>query len=266
VNALRVAIESAALLGPGLADWPAARAVLAGARPYVPAPTVVPAPTLLPPNERRRSGLGVRVALAAGAAALEGGQRDAAALATVFASSSADGDTCHAICEQLAGSDRLISPTRFHNSVHNAPAGYWSIATHSMAPSTSLCAYDASFGAGLLEACAFVNARDEPVLLVAYDAPYPEPLRTKRPVLDAFGVALLLAPPQASGALALLELATSAGKPTPLAEAELEALRCRVPTARCLPLMLLLATGAAGSAEIEYLDGLGLRTRVEPCA
>lgn len=266
MSALRVAIESAALLGPGLAGWPAARGVLAGEHAYARSPAAIPAPALLPPNERRRSGLGVRVALATGTAALEGGRREAATLATVFASSSADGDTCHAICEQLAGAERLISPTRFHNSVHNAPAGYWSIATHSMAPSTSLCAYDASFGAGLLEACAYVHSRAEAVLLVAYDAPYPEPLRTKRPVSDPFGVALLLAPAPSPGALADLELAVAGGPPARMADAGLEALRQSIPSARCLPLMRLLACGGAGSAAIEYLDGLSLQARVAPCA
>ena len=191
MSTLAAAIEGLALLGPGLPDWESTRAVLRGERPYVHAPTAVPVPALLPPNERRRSGLAVKIALAVGAAALAQGARDASRVDTVFASSSADGDTCHAICEQLAGADRLISPTRFHNSVHNAPSGYWSIATRCMAPSTSLCGYDASFGAGLLEACAFLHAHGRPVLLVAYDAPYPEPLLAKRPVRDVcrtFGI------------------------------------------------------------------------------
>ena len=74
---------------------------------------------------------------------------DASGLVSVFSSSGADGDNCHAICETLAGTDRQISPTRFHNSVHNAPSGYWGIATGAMAPSTSICTYDATFGAGL---------------------------------------------------------------------------------------------------------------------
>lgn len=266
MSALAVAVESVALLGPGLPDWAAASAVLAGRQPYAHAPTAVPAPALLPPNERRRSGLAVKIALAVGAAALAGSARDAASVDTVFASSSADGDTCHAICEQLAGSERLISPTRFHNSVHNAPSGYWSIATRCRAPSSSLCGYDGSFGAGLLEACAFLRAHGRPVLLVAYDAPYPEPLLAKRPVRDAFGVALLLAPRAHSGALAQLEVALAAGAPDTLADAGLEALRRTVPTARCLPLLRLLARGERGAARIDYLGGPQLALQVTPCA
>ncbi len=266
MSTLGAAVQGLALLGPGLPDWAHARAVLAGAQPFVHAATAVPAPALLPANERRRSGLAVKLALAVGAAALEGGARGAEGLATVFTSSSADGDTCHAICEQLAGSDRLISPTRFHNSVHNAPSGYWSIATRSMAASTSLCGYDASFCAGLLEACTQLRAAQAPVLLIAYDAPSPEPLLAKRPVRDAFGLALLLAPAAGDGALARIELALADAAPDALEEPGLEALRRAVPTARSLPLLRLLARGEAGAAMLEFLNGPNLAVTVAPCA
>jgi hypothetical protein len=242
--------------------------VLAGKSPYRAAPTVVPAPALLPPNERRRSGTAVKIALSMGAAALEACGREAAGIATVFASSSADGDTCHAICESLAGPERLISPTRFHNSVHNAPAGYWSIATRSMAPSASVCGYDASFGAGLLEACALVHALGEAVLLIAYDAPYPEPLWAKRPVADSFGAALVLAPAAAARGLARLELELELGAQAPgrLEDAALETLRREIPTARCLPLLGLLARAEPGTAVLDYLDELRLAATLAPCA
>jgi hypothetical protein len=259
MSGLQAAIERIALLGPGLAGWEAARAVLAGAAPYARAPTVIPPPELLPANERRRSGQAVRIALAVGG-------RPQAPIATVFASSTADGDNCHAICEQLAGEDRLISPTRFHNSVHNAPAGYWSIATRDMSPSTSLCAYDGSFAAGLLEACALVCSSAAPVLLVAYDATYPEPLRAKRPVPDAFGLALTLAPVAGATGLARIALQATGKPPAPMRDAALEALRLSIPTARSLPLLALLARAARGATILEYLDGCHLEVEVAPCA
>ena len=49
--------------------------------------------------------------------------------AAVFSSSSGDGQNCHESVRSARVSDRRVSPTRFHNSVHNAAAGYWSIAT-----------------------------------------------------------------------------------------------------------------------------------------
>jgi len=259
-----LALEGVALIGPGFADWAAARAVLAGEVPYAAAPAAVPAPLMLPPNERRRSGLAIKLALAAGAGALAACGREAAGIATVFASSSADGDTCHAICTQLAGSDRLISPTRFHNSVHNAPAGYWSIATRSMAPSTSLCAYDASFGAGLLEASALARARGEAVLLIAYDAPYPEPLHAKRPLADAFGVGMVLAPARSDRSLAELTLELGTRTPSTFAELPLETMRLGIPAARCLPLLRLVARGARGAAVLDFQEGLTLEATLTP--
>jgi hypothetical protein len=171
-------VDGIGLIGPGLAGWPAARAVLRAEAAYIDAPVVVAAPTALPPAERRRTGLIVRLSLAVGFEAVAASGLDASGLVSVFSSSGADGDNCHAICETLAGTDRQISPTRFHNSVHNAPSGYWGIATGAMAPSTSICTYDATFGAGLLEAVSQANAFDRPVLLVACDTPYPEPLNS----------------------------------------------------------------------------------------
>ena len=51
--------------------------------------------------------------------------RDGADIATVFTSSGGDGDNVHEILQTLASTEREVSPTRFHNAVHNAPAGYW---------------------------------------------------------------------------------------------------------------------------------------------
>src|SRR5215211_2122374 len=118
-------IEGIGLIGPGFGSWPAARLVLAGEAPYVAARTNLPAPDALPPSERRRASRAIKAALAAGFEACGHAGRDPSTLATVFSASAGDSNNCHEICQQLATDDRQISPTRFHNSVHNAPAGYW---------------------------------------------------------------------------------------------------------------------------------------------
>ena len=256
-------IESIGLLGPGLPDWPTARAILAGHAAYTPGPTSAPAPPGLPPAERRRAGLAVKVALAAAHEAIAAGQLDARDLATVFTSSGADGDNCDAICAVLASDDRHISPTRFHNSVHNAPAGYWGIASGAMAPATVLCAYDASFGAGLLEALTQVAVEASPTLLIAYDAPYPEPLHAKRPLPAAFGLALALAPQQSAQSLARIEVTLCDAEPDTLSHDELEAVRHAIPAARGLPLLQVLARGETRPVVLDYLAPLRLAVRVE---
>ncbi len=255
-------IEGIGLVGPGMARWSDAREALAGRAAYAPSPTVIPAPDALPPTERRRAGKAVRLALAAGLEAACAAGRSPAELAAVFASSSGDGDNCHAICETLASDDRLISPTRFHNSVHNAPAGYWSIAAAATGPVDCLGAFDASFAAGLLEALARLATEPRrPVLLVAYDAPYPEPLQSARPMPDAFAAALVLtASDGAQGTPLRVELVDEAG--TALEDAALEALRRDIPAARSLPLLARLATADSAPVCIDYLDGLALRARV----
>lgn len=225
-----------------------------GTELYVPARTLLPTPTLLPAAERRRAVAMVKITLAAGLEASAMAQLDPATLATVFTSSSGDGQNMHTICETLASEQREISPTRFHNSVHNAAAGYWSIATGATAPSTALCAYDGSFAAGLLEALAWLATERSPILLLAYDVDYPEPLRSVRPVDDAFCIALVLAPQRSERSLARIEaqLATAAAKPVTLQP--LEELRHSIPAARCLPLLEALALRCDGRVTLDYLD------------
>ncbi|WP_081262319.1 beta-ketoacyl synthase chain length factor [Ralstonia solanacearum] len=179
--------------------------------------------------------------------------RDAATLATVFAASGGDSQNCHAICETLAGEDRHLSPTRFHNSVHNAPAGYWSIAARAMAPSNVLCAYDGSFAAGLLESLCQVAIDAVPTLLIAFDTDYPEPLRAVRPIPDAFGVALVLAPEAGPHALARIDARLTDAPASALARSEFEPLRAGNPAARALPLLEALAARRSASVVLDYL-------------
>jgi hypothetical protein len=259
-------IEGIGVLGPGLDDWPRAAAVLRGESNYVPARCALPVPSALPAAERRRTGAAVRVAMAVATAACEAAQRAPSSLATVFAASGGDGDNCHAICEVLATSERFISPTRFHNSVHNAPSGYWSIAAQAMPPSTSLSAYDASFAAGLLEAVVQLQASGEPRLLVAYDSGYPEPLRAKRPVPDAFALALMLAPARTERALARIGIALGSGSAHRCDDAALETLRQGNPAARGLPLLAAIARGSNESVIVDYLAPPQLVVRCEPVA
>jgi hypothetical protein len=263
--ALRAAVRGIGLLGPGLADWPSGAAILTGEQPYRYAPTEIPTPALLPPAERRRTGATVRLALAAGLQAVEHARADTHSLATVFTSSGGDGAICNEICTALATAHREISPTRFHNSVHNAASGYWSIAVRSMAPSTALCAYDGSFAAGLLEALSQAAASAAPVLLVAYETQYPEPLHAKRPLSGAFALALLLDAQEAAGAHASIEaqLVHEAGET--LTDPQLERLRAGVPAARSLPLLQRIARGDSGRVVLDYLGPLRLAVTVMPC-
>jgi hypothetical protein len=260
---LTACIQGVGVLGPGLPDWPSTAQVLRHAARYEPASTLLPAPSALPAAERRRAGRVIRLALGVGAEALAHAGCDARGLPSVFSSSGGDGDNCHEICAVLASEQRLISPTRFHNSVHNAPAGYWSIAHGCTEPSVSLCAHDASFGAGLLEALTQVALDGRAVLLLAYDADYPPPLRESCRISDAFGIALLLAPRASSRALATMSVALCADAATALESAQLEALRASNPAARALPLLERIAQARRGTVILDYLDTTRLAVEIE---
>ena len=258
-------IEGIGFLAPGLPDWPTARAMLRGEQAYESAPSVLPAPSILPPAERRRASRVVKLTLAVGLEAAAHAGADVAMLATVFSASGADGHNCHALCEQLATDDRQISPTRFHNSVHNAAAGYWGIATGAMAPCQVLCAYDGSFGAGLIDALGQVALDRQTTLLIAYDSEYPEPLFAKRPVPDVAGVGLLLTPERSERSLASIKLTLSADAAETLADDALETLRVSIPALRALPLLQKLARGEAGEVCLDYLPPMQLKVEIGSC-
>ena len=262
---LQAWIEGIGFIAPGLPDWASARAVLRGEQAYVSAPSVLPVPTLLPPAERRRASRVIKVALGLGLQAVAQAGADVASLATVFSASSADGHNCHALCEQLATDDRQISPTRFHNSVHNAAAGYWGIATRCMAPCQVICAFDGSLGAGLLDAMAQVACSGAPVLLVAYDSDYPQPLFAKRETPDAAGVALLLSPVRSAASLAGIGLRTTRAAARTLLEPGLEQLRQQLPALRALPLLQAIARAERGPVVLDYLAPQQLELDVSPC-
>lgn len=262
MNDLKFWVQGVGLLGPGLASWTDARDVLRGIRAHEPAPTVLPPPLRLPPAERRRAGPVVKLALALADEAVAQAQIDPATLATVFASSSGEGANCHQLCETLATPTPLVSPIRFTNSVHNAAAGCWHIAVASRATSTSLCAFDGSFAAGLIEAASSMRLTGRPVLLVASDSPYPEPLNTARPLPDHFGCAFVLAPEPDAGSLAELTIAleTSAEPTSACDSPSLDMLRRTIPAARPLPLLAALAYARARHRLVlDYLPGLRLR-------
>jgi len=162
-------IEGIGFWSHGLPDWTHAQGFARGETTEAATPAR-PAPRLLAPNERRRAPDSVAVALEVALAACEAAGRDPATLSSVFASTHGDLAITDYMCRTLASEPQAMSPTRFHNSVHNAAAGYWTIGAGAMAPATAISAYRASFAQGLIEALAQLADGSDAVLLVAYDA------------------------------------------------------------------------------------------------
>lgn len=258
-----VFVEGIGVLGPGLAGWEAASRIFAGTQDFAAAPVALPGIAALPPAERRRTGAVVKLAVAVGLEALAQTRRNPADMATVFTSSGADGDTIHAILSVLTTGDCQISPTRFHNSVHNAPSGYWALACDATAPSTSLCGFDGSFAMGLLDAAAQICVDNRPVTLISYDHPYPEPLHAARLLHNIFAVSLVMTPERSAMSLAELRITTrrSDDAGCSMAEPVLEAIRQDNPAARSLPLLAALARNG-GDVVIEGIDRMLVDVRV----
>ena len=156
-------------------------------------------------------------------------------MAMVFAASGGDGETVHEILSVLATAQREVSPTRFHNSVHNAPSGYWAVATGSRAPSTSLCAFDDSFAAGMLEAAVQATVQDCPITLIAYDVPVSRTAArgaSDRFVCSAWHWFWHRAGPIGRLAALTVAAADAESPATAMADPELERLRLGNPAAR----------------------------------
>jgi Beta-ketoacyl synthase, N-terminal domain len=220
--ARRLHIDGVAFWSPSLPGWPAARAALrdgadappidTGAREVAPARR--PTPTRLAANERRRAPDSVLLALEVAGAATADAGHDAGALASVFTSAHGDLPIIDALCTTLAADPLLLSPTRFHHSVHNAASGYWAIASGSQAASTALAAYECSFAAGLLEAAAVCAADDVPVLLVAGDTAAVGGLASTNRSRGLLALALVLSPRRGPRSRWVLDWRLQAGHAT----------------------------------------------------
>lgn len=72
----------------------------------------------------------------------------------LFATANGEINTINLILESLVDPARSVSPTHFHNSVHNAGPGYWTINTGRKAPTSTLTMGELSFEYALLDAWA----------------------------------------------------------------------------------------------------------------
>ena len=207
---MRVFVEAVGVLAPGLPDWEGTKSVLVGGQPYRAAALAPVAPASLPAAKRRRSSPTVRLAIAVAEQAMHRTALAPHEMAMVFSSSEAAGVITHQLCEVLAAS-REVSPTQFHNSVHNAPSGYYSIAMNAKLAASSVCRGQWSFAAGLLNAAAQALTDKVPVLYVCYDSPLPSPLCELMPIVENTAIALVLTPAPSPTSMAPWEIALDPG-------------------------------------------------------
>jgi hypothetical protein len=265
---MRVFIDGIGILGPGLNGWPSSQPILTGDQHLDETDASPPTPNILPANERRRSSETVKLALHVAQEAIDHSQVKPQEVATVFASSEGEGAILHQLCSTLTTPIPQFSPTLFHHSVHNAPAGYWAIAHHSQLPSTSISCHDGTFSGALLETTLQAIVERIPTALVAYDVPAPPPLYKARPILAPFGIALLVRHEQSSKSLASLGISFLFNRPEEITICKnsiLEKYRKQVPAARGLPLLSAIANLRPAAVVLEYLDNIQVKIDIIPC-
>ncbi len=245
-----------------LPGWDVASAVFIGASAAPAGIARRPAPDLLPPTERRRAPDTVALAIEVAARACKAAAISPAEPASVFATTHGDLAITDYLCANLLESPLHTSPTRFHNSVHNAAAGYWCIAAGNHAPYTTISVAGYTFGAGLLEALTQLESQQRPVLFVAYDAEASGPLATLVSSRGLVGAGLLLSPCRGVSTVAELHWSLAGQSPVPITEPSPQ----NAPwvagnaMASCLPLFEALArrstpvTLAAGPALALHLE------------
>lgn len=255
------------VLGPGIGDWTECAALLRGELEYEARSYEVPRPEVMSSAAIRRANSQIRLGVAVAAQAVAASGLEPTDLYTVFAASEGDGVTAHEVCSAVTGPEPTVSPTRFHNSVHNAPAGNWVIAVQAQGPSTSLAAYDGSFGVGLVEAAAQAGVEGRSVLLATHDTKGPPTLDELRPLHGSFGIALVLTPEEGCGRLAELDcrLVRREGQESRFGVPGLETLRTGNPAGRALVILDRIARGDAGTVWLPCSDTQDLEVEVQPC-
>jgi hypothetical protein len=259
--ALSVWVKGVGLWAPGAANWDAFRDIVGGRAQS--GTDARPAADVLPANERRRAPESVLLAAAVAGQAVSMSGLEASSLPCVFASAHGDQTITNYMCETLAETPTELSPTKFHNSVHNAPAGYWTIATHCHASSSAVSGGETTFGAGLLEAATLAVADDRDVLLASYDIAGTGPLGEMTSTTGPFAVALVLSP-RADGASVRLDLTPSPGNSgtQPTGDAWLDGIAASSPSAQAIPLMHALAMAHSTALRIAAARELDLHVDV----
>lgn len=248
---------------PRFGDWQAFRDGLgSGAWPA----DVALKPELIPPRERRRAPQLVKMAIEVMDQACRMAAIGPDEIAVVFSSMMGDMQITDYMCASLAQETKLVSPTKFHNSVHNAAPGYWSIATGAFSPASAVSAFHYTAPMALLEACVQVVEEDTPVLCVAEELAAPVALGDLCPSRIEFATALLLAPAGFSPApRATLDVVVAdEAVDWPAADTRLAALASN-PTAPLLPLLVSLAAPEAATLRLPISPGQCLDIRLDPC-
>ena len=256
---MRIWLSGIGISAAGVPDWDIAQAIVRGERQFEKTEYSYRAPELLSGSERRRCPASVKLALDVSEQARSMAGVKGSDLSGVFASMTGDGPIVTRSMATLADNPHYLSPTDFHNSVHNAAVGYWAIANGSRHGATSLTAAEESVAAALLKAAMQLQSDDVPVMLCAYEVPFSAPLDVAVGIPVPFGAALVLHREKPPACLASLDISLEEGDGAPSRPARdfWSGLFDTNPAARIIPLLEQIVLLQPGETSVLRVGAVG---------
>lgn len=229
-----------------------------------------PKPQIIPANERRRAPLPVRLAVESSWQASQMAELDPKELSCVFVSGFGDTQLTDYMCKVLAGESKELSPTKFHNSVHNAAAGYWTISTGCEKAANSVAGFENSVSMTLLEGMIQCIEEDKPILLTFFDAAVSEILTDIMGPGDSFSCSIVIVPESfshqsdyAKKITATLEQASCEWPALNDCSDVIKTSYTNNPSARVVPLLELLISESNSTIELPLSEQTALSVRVD---
>ena len=208
-----------------------------------------PAAALLEGPLRRRATPLTRMAVEVLEQATRQADCNPGSIPTVWATAHGEHTPAIKLLAMMQRGEGKLSPTHFHNSVHNTAGGYASIATGNVAPSSTLTGGSELVASALLETWCLLESSGCDVALVLADEALQPPFER----VDAdtpLAIALLLSsqPERALAVLTQLRRATIAAVPD-------HERFGRLYVSAALPLLEQIVRGQSGSIALELASG-----------
>jgi hypothetical protein len=261
-------IQSIGFAGSGFSNWSHAKAILNQQEQINPNQPDQYKITILKPNEARRTSTAIKIALQSAEESLSQSSFQADQLYSVFVSPDGDPNILQLICQELSTADKFVSPIQFHNSVHNAPAGYWSIGHQSTQGINSIACGDCSVSGALIEAKSLLTMGEIAVLIVCFDIKSPSPLDSARGIKYSLATSMIVTEQPNADSLCSVALNLEPAESTCITTMEnpqLESMRDDSSSFRGLPLFKILSEQSSAKVVLPYSSSKSLHINLSPC-
>ncbi|MCF6346315.1 MAG: beta-ketoacyl synthase chain length factor [Thiomicrorhabdus sp.] len=198
-STLKAQILSVGMTAPSIIDFQTFKVMLQANEAFdLSRPLEKYSPAFLPSNERRRTTQTIKIALKTAEEALSHFKATYPSpdtqIPVLFVCKDGDSMITAKICQAVSDEEPTVSPTQFHNSVHNAPAGYWMIGQSNQAAASAISVGEHAVANGLLEAILQSKSEKKPVLVVIYDLPLDTliPVDSSQKLSPPFAFSLIL--------------------------------------------------------------------------